>query len=544
MSTPTNNNRGSAYAPNVPPSGASSSEDDCGWMDGLLSSVGGSQNSFKTFGASRSSSEEFKQTDNTFERYEKQSESSLREKVVDDDLLRAASAAVARSTVSEPTSTDAWWIDPNHDKAERQHNSLYSEFRPLGLEIFANRYTNPYYQYMNDNDRPVTNYIFSDAAPSKTSISDMTGAPISRDQPTVFEPANSMLYQHNLTPQGHTTESTGFSNTAPYIQFEQGQTINLNVSDGKNEPLNVVNFAPIQVLPPLEKGIFKKFPAIEAETYDPSTMQDSASGYTDYASKSDHDLPEDDRSSGGVLCPFPQRLHDMLSQNKFPEIFSWAPHGRAFIVRNPREFERKVLPLYFKQTKYRSFQRQLNLYGFRRIVHSEADRGGYYHEMFLRGRRKLSARIRRQGTHQYKRYQEQQEQQHAANVAIGLCAGKVLDNMAPFQRFGSMSEPNFYRMQPIDNQVVITSQSAGEDGYMSVSPKVSSYTSSPVPLSTTTTLHPENTMPESEMSGQDFCESHNPGVKLQHSTHNWQISPGCHCICECEGIVSEHRDYG
>lgn len=32
-----------------------------------------------------------------------------------------------------------------------------------------------------------------------------------------------------------------------------------------------------------------------------------------------------------------------------------------------------------------SFQRQLNLYGFQRIIGGK-DRGGYYHEMFLRGR--------------------------------------------------------------------------------------------------------------------------------------------------------------
>ena len=49
---------------------------------------------------------------------------------------------------------------------------------------------------------------------------------------------------------------------------------------------------------------------------------------------------------------------------------------------------------YFKQTKFASFQRQLNLYGFSRITTS-LDRGGYYHEMFLRGKRFLTHRISR-----------------------------------------------------------------------------------------------------------------------------------------------------
>ena len=45
-------------------------------------------------------------------------------------------------------------------------------------------------------------------------------------------------------------------------------------------------------------------------------------------------------------------------------------------------------------TKLTSFQRQLNLYGFRRITKGD-DHGAYFHPNFQRGRKDLVANIRR-----------------------------------------------------------------------------------------------------------------------------------------------------
>ncbi|EED88190.1 predicted protein [Thalassiosira pseudonana CCMP1335] len=109
----------------------------------------------------------------------------------------------------------------------------------------------------------------------------------------------------------------------------------------------------------------------------------------------DTDTPR--RKSGGVQQPFPEKLMDMLDKESLlhVDIISWCPHGRAFIVKKPKEFTSKLMEKYFRQSKLTSFQRQLNLYGFRRITQG-IDSGAYYHELFLKDRRHLCTRMVRQ----------------------------------------------------------------------------------------------------------------------------------------------------
>lgn len=96
---------------------------------------------------------------------------------------------------------------------------------------------------------------------------------------------------------------------------------------------------------------------------------------------------------------FPGTLYFILlhsEENGTSHIISWQPHGRSFIIHDQKKMVNQVLPKYFNQTKYSSFQRQLNVYGFTKLDNG-LDRGGYYHEYFLRGRPDLLTKIRRQG---------------------------------------------------------------------------------------------------------------------------------------------------
>mmetsp|Transcript_11902 Transcript_11902/g.16666 ORF Transcript_11902/g.16666 Transcript_11902/m.16666 type:complete len:385 (+) Transcript_11902:128-1282(+) len=95
---------------------------------------------------------------------------------------------------------------------------------------------------------------------------------------------------------------------------------------------------------------------------------------------------------------FPMLLHEMLTkaeQEGFTDICSWQPHGRAFRIHKHTQFTEKIMPQLFRQSKWSSFQRQLNLYGFNRFTANNPDKGAYYHEAFLRGNPLLVKRIER-----------------------------------------------------------------------------------------------------------------------------------------------------
>lgn len=123
--------------------------------------------------------------------------------------------------------------------------------------------------------------------------------------------------------------------------------------------------------------------------------------YTDHAAElpTPAELAQfEDLSLSYKTPPFPMRLHRLLEEvSRCPDrsaIVGWLSHGRAFRVLDVDLFVKTILPEYFRLTKYCSFLRQLNLYGFRRIG-TGPDRGSYYSEWFLRGRPVLTSRMRR-----------------------------------------------------------------------------------------------------------------------------------------------------
>lgn len=86
---------------------------------------------------------------------------------------------------------------------------------------------------------------------------------------------------------------------------------------------------------------------------------------------------------------FPRRLMSILSDPSVSDVISWLPHGRSFVIIRPDFLSDRVLSKYFastdprSSTKYSSFTRKLNRWGFRQATRGP-DTGAFHHPLFRR----------------------------------------------------------------------------------------------------------------------------------------------------------------
>jgi len=84
----------------------------------------------------------------------------------------------------------------------------------------------------------------------------------------------------------------------------------------------------------------------------------------------------------GKTC-FTLVLMRILLYTELSPIITWLKHGRSFIVRDNEGFVSEVMPRFYKLTQFKSFIRQLSLWGFKRITKGP-DSGSYYNQVSMK----------------------------------------------------------------------------------------------------------------------------------------------------------------
>ncbi|XP_068309030.1 heat stress transcription factor A-3-like [Pyrus communis] len=95
---------------------------------------------------------------------------------------------------------------------------------------------------------------------------------------------------------------------------------------------------------------------------------------------------------GTLVPPFLSKTFDLVEDPSLDSIISWGSGGHSFVVWDPSEFSRFILPRNFKHNNFSSFVRQLNTYGFRKV---DTDKWEFANEAFQKGKRHLLKRIQR-----------------------------------------------------------------------------------------------------------------------------------------------------
>ncbi|KAM9435327.1 heat shock factor protein 2 isoform 1-T1 [Clarias gariepinus] len=100
---------------------------------------------------------------------------------------------------------------------------------------------------------------------------------------------------------------------------------------------------------------------------------------------------------------FLTKLWTLVEDSDTNEFICWSQEGNSFLVLDEQRFAKEILPKFFKHNNMASFVRQLNMYGFRKVMHIDTgivkqERDGpveFQHPYFRNGRDDLLENIKR-----------------------------------------------------------------------------------------------------------------------------------------------------
>ncbi|XP_073349235.1 heat shock factor protein 2 isoform X2 [Pagrus major] len=100
---------------------------------------------------------------------------------------------------------------------------------------------------------------------------------------------------------------------------------------------------------------------------------------------------------------FLTKLWTLVEDEDTNEFICWSQEGNSFLVLDEQRFAKEILPKFFKHNNMASFIRQLNMYGFRKVMHIDTgivkqERDGpveFQHPYFKHGQDDLLENIKR-----------------------------------------------------------------------------------------------------------------------------------------------------
>lgn len=129
-----------------------------------------------------------------------------------------------------------------------------------------------------------------------------------------------------------------------------------------------------------------------------------------------------------VAAPFLVKTYRLVDDPSTDHIVSWGDNNNTIVVWRPKEFSAILLPTYFNHTNFSSFVRQLNTYGFRKIVRGRCE---FANQLFRKGQQHLLSHIQRRKPSSTSTAKVSQMQYDKSSSLIPNTSSTVQDSHVP-----------------------------------------------------------------------------------------------------------------
>ncbi|PVU89934.1 hypothetical protein BB561_005109 [Smittium simulii] len=152
---------------------------------------------------------------------------------------------------------------------------------------------------------------------------------------------------------------------------------------------------------------------------------------------------------------FVKKLFRILEDESYSKIIFWNYNGESFIVQDPNELSKVVLPQHFKHNNFASFVRQLNKYDFHKVKSTDDNKRygdsvwEFKHPSFKHGRHELLEKIKRKPP----------IRSRITSAAINASMGSGARNHLNFMKYNKQLENSYSStIEGLENKVLLLTE--------------------------------------------------------------------------------------